>query len=87
MQALDGKKEGRAGHFRGGDSKGDNLGGPDGLLHEDLVVDLAQAVYKEGGGKAFTGPRSFLSYILPTLLGYEQFEFFFFYRRCHTIVL
>ena len=69
MQALNGKKEGQAGHFGGGDSKGDDLGGPDSLLHEYLVVDLAQAVYEEGGGKAFAGPLSFLSYTLPTLLG------------------
>ena len=60
-QALDGKKKGWAGHFRGGDSKGDDLGGPDSLLHEYLVVDLAQAVHEEGGGKAFTEPLSLLS--------------------------
>jgi hypothetical protein len=49
MKAFDCKEEGWAVHFWGGDSEGDGLGCPHGLLQEYLVVDLAQTVYEEGG--------------------------------------
>jgi len=69
-EALDGEEEVWAVHFWGCYSEGYVLGGPDGLLHKDLVVDFAQAVDEERGGEAFFGLLLFLSCALATLFGY-----------------
>jgi len=84
-EAFDGKEECRAVHFWGCDSEGYCLGGPNGLLYEYLVMDLAQTVDKEGGGKAFLGCLSFLSCVLESLFGYKCLELLFFHWRCHSI--
>lgn len=54
-KAFDCEEKGWADHFGGGDSEGNGLGGPHGLLREYLVVDLAQTVYEEGGWQAVAG--------------------------------
>ena len=78
-EAFDGKEEGWAVHFGWDDSESYVLGCPDSLLCEDLVVDLAQVVDEEGGGKVFVGSLSFLSCALVMHLGLEGLEVFLFH--------
>lgn len=88
-EAFDREKDCGAFHFGGGDTEGYVLGGPDGLLCKNLIVDWAQGVNEEGGGQTFCWgfacSFSFLSCVLVVQLRYDFLEVFFFHWQGYSI--